>query len=164
MNTTRDRLERDVSRLATDVREKIAESATKTAQRAAQLLRENFDEADDAARRAAQRHERAAGNLVWRIVLIALIVQAVVLIGVWLLVRTTIPSREEIEARRAEVAQLRTQLEYLERKGARLELIDCIDERKRLHLCFRTDERNHQGAFRPEGVGKEKTYRIPWGN
>ncbi|MNN47602.1 hypothetical protein D3C81_1620310 [compost metagenome] len=91
---------------------------------------------------------------------LALVVQATILLGVWLLVENTIPSLQDIGARRQEVAQLEQQVIALERRGGRLELGTCLDNRKHSHICFRTNEAS--GVFQRQG--DNKTYRIPWGN
>ncbi|MDO3617330.1 hypothetical protein Q3O98_11340 [Ralstonia pseudosolanacearum] len=164
--------------LSSDVTTAIEDSASQTADKAAQLLTQKFAQADACADQAAERYRRAANKLNWKLFGFVLLIQLAVLGGGWLLAQRAIPSQDEIKGLRALVGQLSQQaaerrnevadldrqvanqkrkLADLERRGSRVEWSTCQDEEQRSRLCFRTDERAMQG---PDG---ERTYRVPWG-
>lgn len=162
LSHTRALVERRLNELHREVTCSVEGAAETTAERTAELLREKFEQADQAADRAAQRYTRAATGLGWKLVALALLMQAAIFVGVWLLVQNTVPSFSEIEERRQEVAQLEKQVADLERRGGRLQLESCLDGSRRSHLCFRTDEEKLAGVY--QGKGDSKTFRIPWGH
>lgn len=159
LDRTRMLVEQRVGELKREVVRSIDASASTTATQAAALLRDKFKEADEAASRAARRYAEAERTLGWKLLGIALLVEAALLGGLWLLVQRTVPAYAEIEARRAEVRRLDAHVAELERRGGRLELARCTDHREHEHLCYRTNEAIDHGPYRADG----KTFRIPWG-
>lgn len=180
LSATRTRLEQRFSELAREVTEKVDSSALRTANEAARLLAEKFTEADDAAERARDRYNDAGRRLTWKLIGGAAVLQCLLLAGAGLIVERTLPSQDEIDARRQTIEQLsqqasdsRTQLgnlqrdvttmtrkvASLERRGGRLELENCAEERQPQRICIRTNEGDSDA---PITIG-DKTYRIPWG-
>jgi hypothetical protein len=161
LERTRALVERRLDDLKRETVRAIDASASTTATQAAALLREKFKDADEVANRAAKRYADAENTLGWKLLGIAMLVQATLLGGLWLLVQRTVPSYTEIEARRVEIQRLETQVTELERRGGGLYLTTCIDRSKRTHLCYRTNETIDDGPYSSQADGK--TFRIPWG-
>jgi len=99
-----------------------------TATRAATLLAEKFTQADTQAYQAAQRYERAARSLSWRLVVAASVFGAVLLALVTAMILHSIPSAEEIRALQETVARL-------EQRGGRALVVACPEEGKPKRLC-----------------------------
>lgn len=162
LNVLRAGLARDVWDLSESVKRTMKELAPEAAHTAAGLLQKDFKGADEAARNAAQHYERASRFLKWRLVGVILLAQTILLVGVWLVARFTIPSIDEIEARRQEIRQMAQQVNILESRGGRLQLEECKDAKGRERVCFRTDEVKGERPFqRPNDA---KTFRVPWGH
>ncbi|MFP3708530.1 hypothetical protein SB783_31410 [Paraburkholderia sp. SIMBA_009] len=180
LSTTRIQLERTINELARDVSSRIDSSAEKTADKAARLLAEKFEQADAAAARARNRYESAGRKLTWKLLGGCAVLQLVLLAGAWLIVQQTLPSQTEVETRRQTIEQLSQQaselrvqvaslqrdasgmarkVKNLEQRGGRLEITNCADGRQSPLPCIRTNETDSDG---PITIG-EKTYRIPWG-
>ncbi|KUZ65063.1 hypothetical protein WI36_27490 [Burkholderia ubonensis] len=180
LSTTRTRLERKIDELARDVTAKVDSSASRTANEAARLLTENFREADAAAERARDRYETAGRRMTWKLLGGAAALQCMLLAGAWLIVQRTLPSQAEVDTRRQTIEQLsqqaselRTQVgnlqrdasgmarkvANLERRGGRLEILNCAEQGQSPRLCIRTNEADSEV---PMTIG-DKTYRIPWG-
>lgn len=160
LNQTRERLEQRLTGMARDVEKTITSSASTTATTAANLIQEKFREADSAADQAAQRYQRAARTLGWRLFGGALLLQACLFGGMWLFLNHTLPGHEEIQTRRLEVRHLEQQLATLEKKGAKIVLSQCLDKtNNRKYVCIRTDE-NKPAWNGDDGVS---TYRVPFG-
>lgn len=160
LSALRTAVARDLRELSESVNSTMKELAPKAAERAAGLLQQNFKVADEAARGAARHYERASGFLTWKLVGMTLLAQSVLLMGVWLLARSSIPSVAEIEARRQEIKEMAQQVAILESRGGRLQMDQCKDSRGRMRLCFRTNESDERVFQRPDDG---KTFRIPWG-
>lgn len=119
--------------------DRVSEGA---ATRAATLLAEKFTQADAQAHQAAQRYERAARSLSWRLVVSASVFSAVLLVSVTALVLHIIPSAEEIRSRQETV-------DLLERRGGRALVAACPEEGKPKRLCVRIfDEQTNREGFR----------------
>ncbi|MDW9226136.1 hypothetical protein C7S15_0683 [Burkholderia cepacia] len=109
-----------------------------------------------------------------------MLVQLLIFFGVWIIVERTLPSQDDIAARRQMLQQLTQQISGqqsqaaeldrqikakqrkvndLDRRGARVEWTTCNDSEQMSHLCFRVDA---QAEDVTSGDG-EKTYRVPWG-
>ncbi|MFC4729599.1 hypothetical protein [Coralloluteibacterium thermophilus] len=130
----------------------IEASAEMTASRAADLLREHFQQADAAAEQAAARYRHAADRLgvrMWAIFLGTQIALAGVLI---VLVLVLVPSLDEILQRRADLAHINEQLD-----GVPLSWSIC-GEGRQARKCFQTDERSPRSLYRSEDG---RTWRIP---
>ena len=119
--------------------DRVSEGA---ATRAASLLAEKFTQADTQAHQAAQRYERAARSLSWRLVVAATGFSAVLLASVTAVILHAIPSAEEIRS-------LQETVNRLERLGGRALIKTCPDERKPKRLCVHTiDEQTNREEWR----------------
>lgn len=173
-------VEEKVGALSRDTVKLIEGASDATATQAARLLQEKFVEADVAAERARARYVRATQGLAWRLFGLAVLMQLLIFAGVWYIVARTLPSQDEISARRqvleqlpqqislrqSQVAELDRQIKTkqrkvndLDRRGARVQWTTCTDSEQVSRLCFRADEQ--AGGF-PSSDG-DKTYRVPWG-
>ncbi|QIY41761.1 hypothetical protein FOC28_18985 [Burkholderia cenocepacia] len=174
-------VEEKVGTLSRDTVKLIEGSSEATATQAAKLLREKFVEADVAAEHARARYVRATHSLGWRLFGLAVLVQLLIFVGVWVIVARTLPSQDDIAARRqtlqelaqqisgqqSQAAELDRQIKAKQRKvndldrrgGARVEWTTCSDSEQVSHLCFRTDDQ--AGDFTSGNGGK--TFRVPWG-
>lgn len=143
--------ERHVRQVRDDVIGAVTSMAGSTAQESARLLADHFSEADRAAEKAAERYERACRSLGWRRWLWFLTAQVAfcaVTIG---LIMTLIPPLDEIQARRAALAQAK---EVADRFP--LYWRDCTVDGKTTR-CFRTDEK--AGVLR---LDDGSVWRVPW--
>lgn len=112
------------------------------ATRAASLLAEKFTQADAQAHQAAQRYERAARSLSWRLVASVSVFSAVLLASVTVVVLHVIPPAEEIRS-------LQETVDRLERRGGRALVVACPEEGKPKRLCVRIfDEQTNREGFR----------------
>lgn len=161
LNRTRGQLEQKLGQISGVVVQTIEAAAETTADKAASLLQEKFQEANRAAAEATSRYKDAARKLTWKLAAVALSVQVVLLGGVWLLVQRTVPSLAEIESRKQTIAQQTATLAALEKQGGKFDTVPCSDPKGRVRQCFRTDESIGSGPLkRPND---DKTYRILWG-
>lgn len=138
--------------LEISVSQRIRESAETTANRAAELLSVNFQQADEAAKKAAERYKESAENLNTRTWLYFSGVQLVLALFVLALVVVLVPSLDEVRQRRAELSSLNEQTE-----NSRLQWAFCPDGHSS-EKCFHTDERGGKAYSRPDG----STWRVPW--
>ena len=127
LTATSAKLTQRLEQLANDMTSVVENSAERTATKTAELLREKFTEADAHAKTAADIYRSAANRLGWKAFGFALLVQTIVLIGVVWVIRTTIPSRDEIqenavviEQQRRHINEQQQQLATLERRGVTL--------------------------------------------
>ncbi|KVR67892.1 MULTISPECIES: hypothetical protein [Burkholderia cepacia complex] len=167
------KVENKLNSLADSVVSQIDSSAGKTAETAAKLLQDKFVEADTAAEQARDRYDQAAQRLGWRLFGLAVLLQLLIFAGVWLIVRQTFPSQEEINTRQEILRQQAQQISDLDqqiktkqhkvndldRRGAKVEWTTCHDDDGQSHLCFRVD--GQTGDFGPSD--RTKIYRIPLG-
>lgn len=152
----RSNIERSLNLLTRDVRAKIDSSAEATATEAAKLLQQKFVTANQQAVSAAERYERAGHWLGVKIFMTLLLVLGGILGVAWLMITQILPTPGEIEARRAELANMELRATDLERRGARMEWGYCGASGKL--LCFRTDE--SKLTWRSDD--KTKTYAVPF--
>ncbi|OWS75373.1 hypothetical protein CBW22_12090 [Pantoea sp. VS1] len=143
--------ERHVKAVGDDVISAVTSMAGSTAQESARLLAEHFREADRAAEKAAERYERASRSLGWRSWLWFLTAQVAfcaVAIG---FIMTLVPPLDEIQARRAALAQAKEEAERFP-----LYWHDCTVDGKKTR-CFRTDEK--AGVLT---LDDGSIWRVPW--
>lgn len=134
------RLQQEVQRQITAARDDLSTLADATATEAAKLLTEKFDRANEAAAVATKRYEKA-GRLLGLKTFVTL-VGSLVVIGAtaWFLVSPLLPSHEEIEFRRRQIAEMEAKATVLARKGVNLDWTQCkTGPLNRTKLCFRSD-------------------------
>lgn len=139
LETLRAKLSQDVSAMTDNVKVTIAQSADGTATRAAELLQKRFLHADAAADAAARRYLQAGRWLGIKTFLILLAGVAVIVLGWWLVASPLLPTFDELQKRRDEIARLTALGENLEKKGVNLDWTYCRDRNNRKIICFRTD-------------------------
>jgi len=115
----------EMSAMTEDVARQINNSATLTATTAAQLLQEKFVQADKHAQKAAARYCKASRWLGVKIFVFLTGILAVVGIIGWLILQPMLPSAQDIQMRRDEVAALESQAARLSKQGASLEWSTC---------------------------------------
>lgn len=133
------RLTQDVSTMTGNVQATVAQAADSTATKAAELLQKNFAQANAAADAAARRYLQAGRWLGIKTFLVLLACLAAILVGGWLMAAPLLPTFEELQKRRDEIASLTALAEDLEKKGVKLEWTHCSDRNKTKVMCFRTD-------------------------
>ncbi|WP_321903938.1 hypothetical protein [Paraburkholderia tropica] len=158
LNRARIGLEQCAEALIKEVDRKLEASTEKTAQKAAQLLKVQFKDADKAAVQAAERYHSAALHLGWKLFAGLAAIQLLILSVGWLLIRQSFPTQEQIEQRRQEVAELTNTVSQLEKRGGRVKWSYCADG-DRNRLCFQTDETPKNGWHSDDG----HPYRVPLG-
>lgn len=151
LDEMRTRVEARIGALAQSVVHKIDGAAKISAVEAAKLLQQHFIEADEQAVLAAARYERAAKWLGFKAFLFSAILILTVLGSVLITVMTFIPTREEIDARRQELAGMELRALELEKRGVNLMWSTCSGS-----LCFRTSEK--EGPWGSNG----ETWRKPY--
>ncbi|MBC3211980.1 hypothetical protein [Serratia fonticola] len=141
-----------LQKLEDDVSHKINSSAETTANRAAELLSVNFQQANVAAKRATEQYQEAVENLNFRNWLYVLGTQIVLMLVFIVSILFLVPSLDEVQQRQAELSSLNEQI-----KNSRLTWAFCEEDKK----CFRTDERENGGApYKDKQDGG--TWRVPW--
>lgn len=151
LDKMRTQVEISLEALKNSVTSKINSSADTTATKTATLIQEKFIEADKQASLAAMRYERAAKWLGLKIIII-LTSTIIAALGIaWIVIINYIPSLEEINLRRQELAAMEARALNLQRRGANLKWSTCSGE-----PCFRTNE----GAEGPWGQNGETWRRA----
>ena len=136
--------------LEADVTRVIRDSAQITANRTAELLSKKFREADTAAEKAAKLYQEAERKFNARSWFYFAGTQLAFVLLVSVLVIALVPSMEEIQQRRAELAYLDKQLEV-----GKLQWSTCGDKKEQ---CLRMDER--EGRIRKANDGS--IWGFPW--
>jgi phage-related tail protein len=158
LNRARIALEQCTKALINEVDLKLEASTEKTARKAAQLLKVQFEDADKAAVQAAGRYNSAALRLSWKLFAGLAIGQIFILSIGWFLIRQSFPTQEQMEQRRQEVAELTNTVSQLEKRGGRVKWSYCVDGNKD-RLCFLTDETSPKSWQSNDG----HPYRVPLG-
>lgn len=135
--------------LEKQVVEKVDGAATKTATEAANLLQENFKQADVAARKAADLYREAAKGLAWQRWMYYVGAQVVLVLLGALLITTLVPSLDEIRDRRQALTELNHEIE-----SRRWNLATCDKD-----LCVQLDKKRGRGGLFDEEGGN--TWCIP---
>lgn len=143
LENSRTKLTEDVSTLTANVQAAIAQSADDTATRAAKLLQEKFMQADAAADAAARRYLQAGRWLGTKTFLLLLSCLAAIALAGWLIAAPLLPTFEELQKRRDDVASLTAHAEGLAKKGVNLEWTYCRDQNQPKTMCFRTDGKGY---------------------
>ncbi|EKU29795.1 MULTISPECIES: hypothetical protein [Alcaligenes] len=151
LDEMRTRIEARMGTLAQSVVHKIDGAATTHAVEAAKLLQQHFIKADEQAVLAADRYRRAARWLGLKIFCSLTILIFVILGAALLVVMSIIPTKEEIDTRRQEIAAMESRALELEKLGVNLIWSKCSGS-----LCFRTNEK--EGAWGSNG----ETWRRPY--
>lgn len=133
-----------------EVTHSINGSAQITANRTAELLSKKFREADTAAEKAAKLYQEAERKLNVRSWFFFAGAQLAFVLLVSVLVIALVPSMEEIQQRRAELAYLDKQLDI-----GKLQWSTCGDKKEK---CLRMDER--EGRIRKASDGS--IWGVPW--
>jgi hypothetical protein len=151
------KLQQEVQRQISFARNDLSTLAAATAAEAAKLLTEKFDLANEAAETAAKRYEKA-GRLLGLKTFAALVGSlAVICTAAWFLASPLLPSHEEIEFRRAQIAEMEARAAVLAKKGVNLEWIDCTTGLlKRTTPCFRSDGERYSVD------GTDRYYAVPY--
>lgn len=134
--------ERQMREVRDEVIGAVTSMAESTAQESARLLAGHFSEADRAAKKAADRYERAWRSLGWRSWIWFLVAQGMMCLVASVLIVTLVPSLDEIHALRTVLEQLQEEAE-----GYPLQWGNCKVNGK-VTRCFRTD--NKAGIITPE--------------
>ncbi|WP_085688315.1 MULTISPECIES: hypothetical protein [unclassified Pseudomonas] len=141
----------------TKIHQSLNAVAVGSAEKAGQLLAENFEKADAAALAAEKRYLEAAKRVGVKMfgyaALCLLLTFGVISVALYFL----IPSRLEIEARRQELSTLESSIKVLKSKGALLQVTTCTLD-GHAEPCVRTDERDPLNVW---GKG-DITYRLIW--
>lgn len=116
---------------------------------------------DKKAQQTANTLDDAAQNLGWKIVIVGFSVIAFCFMMMLIFVISYIPTFDEVENRRAELAYLERSIQDLEAKGARAFIIDCPVNNNKSLPCIRTDERKN---LNPWKTNDGNTYRLIWQN
>jgi len=139
LENLRIRLTEDVSAMSDNVQATVAQAADGTATKAAELLQKKFTQADAAADAAAHRYLQAARWLGIKTFLVLLACLGAMVLGGWLIAAPLLPTFEELQKRRDEIAGLTALAQGLEKKGVNLEWTYCEGRNKSKVMCFRTD-------------------------
>jgi hypothetical protein len=158
LNRTRIALEQCTQALVDEVDRKLESSVEKTAQQAAELLKDKFEEADEAAAQAAKRYRSAALHVGWKLFAGLAAIQVVILCVGWFLIKQSFPTLEQIEQKRQEIAELNSTVYKLEKLGGKVKWSYC-DDGKRSRVCFQTDETSQYTWHSNDG----HPYRVPLG-
>lgn len=164
---TQDAADKAVSALSTLQKEVLAQIsaankdlsliADATATKAAALLAEKFDRANDAAGEAATRYENAGRMLGLKTFATLVTSLAVICTAAWFLASPMLPSREELEFRRAQIAEMEAKAAMLARKGVNLEWTNCkTGSLERTKPCFRTNGEKYTIE------GTDRHYAVPY--
>lgn len=134
------RLQQEVHRQISSARNDLCTLADATATEAAKLLTEKFDRANEAAAVATKRYEKA-GRLLGVKTFVTLVgALAVIGAAAWFLASPLLPSHEEIEFRRRQIAEMEAKAAVLAKKGVNLDWDQCkTGLLNRTKLCFRSD-------------------------
>lgn len=137
---TLDTAARECQALPKKVRQELAteiETALNgAASEAASLLANKFTAADNHAMLAAQRYEKAARILGWRLMGVISIFGVAIIGAATYVIRDSFPATAEIEALRTERDQLQSAVSLLEKSGGKI-IFRCSDEKNREHWCAR---------------------------
>lgn len=164
---TQDAADKAVSALSTLQKEVLTQiSAAKkdlsliadaTATQAAALLTGKFDRANDAAGEAAKRYEDAGRMLGLKTFAVLVASLSVICTAAWFLASPLLPSREELEFRRAQIAEMEAKAAMLAREGVNLEWTNCkTGLLERTKPCFRTNGETYTIE------GTERHYAVPY--
>ncbi len=133
-------------------RNDLSHIADKTATRAAALLIEKFDQANDAADKAARRYENAGHMLGLKTFAFFVGSLAIICTGAWFLASPLLPSHEELKFRRTLIAEMEAKAAMLAHKGVNLEWSECAKK-----PCFRINKITYTAT---DGSGRH--YAIPY--
>lgn len=153
LDKLRTRVEISLDTLRQSVTDKIDSSAKDNAVETAKLLQKNFNQADEQAELAAMRYERAARWLGLKIFIILTGAILMILGIAWIILINYIPSRDEINTRRQELAAMEYRARDLEKLGANLKLGTCGGS-----PCFRTYEEDKKGPWGSNGETWRRVY------
>lgn len=149
-------LENEVRKQASLARNDLSTLAEKTATKAAELLTSKFSLADDAANAAAGRYEKAARMLGFKTFAVIFLFLTFCCAAAWFWVCPLLPSRDELDFRRAQLVEMEKTAAMLEKKGVNVEWTDCrVGTLKRTKTCFRVGE-----ILTEEGTGY--SYAVPY--
>jgi hypothetical protein len=98
---------------------------------------------EELGRQIQQEIKTSLGWAAWKVFYISVTIGIVIIIGIVLLLKQTIPTYSEITALRAEKQQLEADIAVLEKRGARIQLNDCLDKQRK-RLCVKIDEKAPQ--------------------
>lgn len=158
LESLRIRLTEDVSAMRDNVQATVAQAADGTATKAAELLQKKFMQADAAADAAARRYLHAGRWLGIKTFLVLLACLVALVLGGWLIAAPLLPTFEELQKRRDEIAALTALAQDLEKKGVNLKWTYCEDGNKSKVMCFRTDGQTY--TDRKSGATYASPYRA----
>lgn len=151
-------LQQEVERQIYTASKSLSTLADATATEAAKLLVEKFDHANKAAKEAAERYEKA-GRLLGLKTFVTLVGSlGVICAAAWFVASPLLPSHEEIEFRRSQIAEMETRAAFLAEKGVNLIWIKCDTGLISQSLCFRSDGK----VYTQEG--SDRYYSVPFGS
>ena len=122
------------------------------AQEAASDISKHFTDANVVAQRAAAAYCDAEKSASWKVTLIATSLGALTIGATGILALYVLPNEKGLAALRAEEARLTANIAALEKRGARADIRQCIDQKK-ARTCVKID-------LAAPKYGDQKEYRI----
>jgi hypothetical protein len=144
--------------MSDNVQATVAQAADGMATKAAELLQKKFTQADAAADAAARRYLQAGRWLGIKTFLVLFACLVALVLGGWLIAAPLLPTFEELQKRRDEIAALTALAQDLEKKGVNLKWTYCEDGNKSKVMCFRTDGQTY--TDRESGATYGSPYRA----
>lgn len=137
----------------------VANELTEKFARVANEATEKFASASQQAEKARSAYERAAKLAVGKIIIIAALCFLFGVVGMIAVIYHAIPNPGQLQALRAEKAQLEQTVSLLEQRGGRADVRTCqVSGEQR--LCIRTDDETARVRFGPNNKG---VYRVIYG-
>lgn len=146
-----------VYHLAENVPEQIKQAAEESSETIANTVLQRLNNVNEKAMVTAHVFDKATQRLGFKLFGMGVLVLTLCFAMMWLFIMFYVPSLDDIEERRYELAKLNTTIEKLEMLGARAQLATCPINKKSVP-CIRTDERYEKGTWGSNG----ETYRLIW--
>lgn len=151
-------LQREVGQQIYAAKKSLPALADLTATETAKLLAERFTQANEAAEQAAKQYEKAGRFLGLKTFMTLLGSLTVICTAAWLLAGPLLPSHEEMEFRRNQIAEMEARAQILAKKGVSLSWRECDTGYLSKHLCFRSDGKIYTVP------GTDQHYAVPYGS
>ena len=151
------KLQTEVVEQITSARNDLSLIADETATKAAALLSEKFNQANEAADKTARQYKSAGRMLGLKTFAVLVVSLLAICATAWLLAGPLLPSQAELAFRRTQIAEMETKAAELERRGVNLEWSTCsVGILKRDKPCFRSDGQ----TYGPED--RSSSYAVPY--
>lgn len=135
-------LNRAASSLPSAINKKLESSLEKTAIDAGDRIVARFEDANLDADRASKAYQDAVRFSFLKLAALATVLVAIAVVGIVITTRLLTPSTSELMALREEKVQLEQQIEWLTRKGGKLDLVKCLTPEGRHAFCGKIDPQN----------------------